>query len=67
MGRRFEDSFGDSHSYTFHGFTGKAMGGHIDWILYRGDIAPLNRKIVRERFSGLFPSDHFPVMVEFSR
>ncbi|MDY0374342.1 MAG: endonuclease/exonuclease/phosphatase family protein [Desulfobacterium sp.] len=66
MANGFEDSFQKSHSYTFHGFTGKAMGGHIDWILYRGGGKLLKRKIVRERFSGLFPSDHFPVVVEFT-
>ncbi len=63
----FEDAFENAHTYTFHGFTGRDRGGHIDWILFRGGITPLNRKIVRERFSGLFPSDHFPVLVEFTR
>lgn len=62
----FADTFENALAYTFHGFTGKDRGGHIDWILYRGGITPLNRKIIREKFSGHFPSDHFPVLVEFT-
>ena len=66
MEKGFKDAFKGAHSYTFHGFTGKEKGGHIDWILYRGGLDPVSKKIVKDRFSAFYPSDHFPVLVEFT-
>lgn len=66
MDKGFEDTFKGAHTYTFHGFTGKEKGGHIDWILYRAGLKPCHKKIVKETFSGVYPSDHFPVQVEFT-
>ena len=61
----FRDVFEDDYSFTFHDFTGEDSGGHIDWMLYRGGIEAVEKKIIRERFEGLYPSDHFPVMASF--
>ena len=50
---------------TYHGFDGHPNGDHIDWILYRGDIAPIEYKVVAGTFAGIYPSDHFPVYAGF--
>lgn len=50
---------------TFHGFTGQARQ-RIDWILFRG-LKALRAKTVTTRSDGRFPSDHYPVLVEFGR
>lgn len=48
---------------TFHGFTGNAAR-RIDWILFRGLTATSAKTITTHR-EGRYPSDHFPVVVEF--
>ncbi len=48
---------------TFHGFTGKPER-RIDWILFRGLQTNRARTVTTQR-DGRFPSDHFPVLVEF--
>ena len=50
---------------TYHGFKGVTNGDHIDWILYRGGIAPVDYNVVVGAFDGIYPSDHFPVYAEF--
>jgi endonuclease/exonuclease/phosphatase family metal-dependent hydrolase len=62
----FKDLFGDGHESTFHGFTGKNLGGRIDWILYKGGLKGTNRSILRVPFEGVYPSDHYPVVSEFT-
>ena len=44
---------------------GRTDGDHIDWILYRGNIAPVNYNVVASTFEGIYPSDHFPVYAKF--
>ena len=61
----FKDSFTGDHSSTFHGFTGEDLGGHIDWILYRGELRMTHARVVKEAFHGVYPSDHFPVLCRF--
>lgn len=61
----FMDLFKDQHSSTFHGFTGSSLGDHIDWILFRGGLKGVDHYIVRDAFSGIYPSDHFPVVSVF--
>ncbi|GAB6094107.1 endonuclease/exonuclease/phosphatase family protein [Desulfatiferula olefinivorans] len=61
----FRDLFDRRHSSTFHGFTGKDLGGHIDWILFKGPLRGGGHMIVREPFSGRYPSDHYPVLSVF--
>lgn len=48
---------------TFHGFTGKAER-RIDWVLSRG-LKTKDAKTVTTQSAGRYPSDHFPVIVEF--
>lgn len=48
---------------TFHDFTG-IPERRIDWIMYRGLTAKSARTITTQR-DGRYPSDHFPVIVEF--
>ncbi|MEX1350238.1 MAG: endonuclease/exonuclease/phosphatase family protein [Desulfobacterales bacterium] len=50
---------------TYHGFKGRTDGDHIDWILYRGNIAPANYNVEVSTFEGIYPSDHFPVYAKF--
>ncbi|MCP4753742.1 MAG: endonuclease/exonuclease/phosphatase family protein [Proteobacteria bacterium] len=57
----FLESFAGQSVYTHHGFTGNRAGGHLDWILYRGGLTVLEKKIIDDKFNGLYPSDHFPV------
>ncbi len=65
----FADPFDGRFGGTHHGFTGKPVTGRIDWMLYRGEVQPIlhTRKIVRDRFLGKYPSDHFPVYCNFHR
>lgn len=49
---------------TFHNFTGKP-NRRIDWIMFRG-LTPTSAKTVTTQANGRYPSDHFPVIVEFS-
>ena len=50
---------------TFHGFSGRTDGEHLDWILHRGHIAPVTYEVVVSKFEGIYPSDHFPVYAEY--
>lgn len=64
------------HSNTFHGFEGQHysatrfhMAWRIDWILLRDDAAELRPQsctILRDAAPPLYPSDHYPVLAEFS-
>lgn len=49
---------------TFHDFTGQA-DKRIDWILYRGVTADAVRTITTHD-GKVYPSDHFPVVADFS-
>lgn len=58
---------------TYHAFSGKSGGPHIDWILYRGELEVVEAGVRREVFTGPTgenlpaPSDHFPVTATFRR
>ncbi len=57
------------NAYTFHKFTGSRQQnqGRIDWILIASDpplICPLNSEIIRDARGSLYPSDHYPVIVD---
>ncbi len=64
-GGRFNELFNGSHSCTYHGFTGVCTGRHIDWILFRGPVKAVEKKIIRDKFNGGYPSDHYPVLARF--
>ena len=63
----FRNAFSPPFPGTHHGFTGSTSGDCIDWILCRGPIRPVSVAVVRKKFSGVFPSDHFPVYAKFSK
>ncbi len=50
---------------TFHGFTGEATRGRIDWILVTDDFQGVDAGIDRMQDNGRYPSDHFPVWATF--
>lgn len=62
----FRDTFRDRHPAarwvgTFNGFQGDSTGPKIDHILVRGNWTVDAADILRPRFGGRDPSDHFPV------
>jgi len=60
-GRRFRSVFGETPPGSFHGFSGNIKGRHIDWILYDGPLRVIAAQAVTRSFSGVFPSDHYPM------
>ncbi len=48
---------------TFHGFSGKASRGRIDWVVLSDDAEVKTASILRDNRAGRYPSDHFPVAV----
>lgn len=63
--RVFKNAFSRPYPATFHGFSGKTDGGHIDWILYAGDITPSASHAIQQKFNRRYPSDHFPLLAKF--
>jgi endonuclease/exonuclease/phosphatase family metal-dependent hydrolase len=61
----FKDAFVCPQPGTFHGFSGKTDGQHIDWILYRGPLILEQSEVVTDCHNGIYPSDHYPVMATF--
>jgi len=66
MNAGFSEVSQDRYATTFHGFSGKETGRHIDWILYRGDLTLTQSEIIIESSAGRFPSDHYPVLSRFA-
>ena len=61
-----EDVWRNTHSHdkgegTWHGFSGKAQKGRLDWILASPDVKAIDATILRTSYQGRYPSDHFPV------
>ncbi len=46
---------------TFHDFSGKQDGPHIDYIFAPAEITAVESSILHDAKGGNFPSDHFPV------
>ncbi len=61
----FKSALSPSDTGTHHGFKGRTEGVPIDWILYNGALQVKNAQVVTDRYSGHFPSDHFPLTAEF--
>ncbi|MFE5317856.1 endonuclease/exonuclease/phosphatase family protein [Paenibacillus sp. NPDC056579] len=68
------DAFLDAHQRvndtlgTFHNYKDPIGGGsskRIDWILYRGKVNVIRGEIVTSTLDGQYPSDHYPVTVDF--
>ncbi len=63
---RLKDVWLDAHhpdagEGTWHGFSGKAQKGRLDWILASPDVGTREVRILRTSYQGRYPSDHFPV------
>ncbi|RLC23395.1 MAG: endonuclease [Deltaproteobacteria bacterium] len=54
-------------SATHHGFTGIPRNGRIDWILVSRHFRVEDARIIRDRFDGKYPSDHFPYQADLRR
>jgi endonuclease/exonuclease/phosphatase family metal-dependent hydrolase len=61
----FKPVFDEPYPGTHHGFTGETDGDHIDWILFRGNLMVQACKVIRDKFAGRYPSDHFPLFAVF--
>jgi endonuclease/exonuclease/phosphatase family metal-dependent hydrolase len=64
--RQFVSAFSSPFPATYHAFTGKTDGAHIDWILHTCDLRVDRAFTVTEPFDGVLPSDHFPVVAWFT-
>lgn len=62
---RFQNIFSRPYPGTYHGFTGRSTGKHIDWILYRGGLKPIKQGIIKKAYGNVYPSDHFPLFSVF--
>jgi endonuclease/exonuclease/phosphatase family metal-dependent hydrolase len=51
---------------TFHFNRGIRLMPAIDHILYSKDFVHFETKTFRQRYEGVWPSDHYPVLVRFS-
>ena len=63
----FKPVFSEPYPGTHHGFTGQAGENQIDWIMYRGNLKPVKWGIIRDKFAGFYPSDHFPLYAVFEQ
>ena len=63
--RFFKPVFSEPYPGTHHGFSGRADENQIDWIMYRGNIKPVKWGVIRDKFAGFYPSDHFPLYAVF--
>ncbi|WP_438448521.1 endonuclease/exonuclease/phosphatase family protein [Gorillibacterium sp. sgz5001074] len=50
---------------TFHGFLGGKSGEPIDYLFGGGGLQPLHGDVIRSKFGGRYPSDHYPVTAIF--
>ena len=63
----FKNTFNAPFPNTHHGFTGKGARGHIDWILYRGNIILQNSMIIKKSFKDRYISDHFALLGNWTK
>lgn len=54
----------DRAAGTFHGFTGSALGGKIDYVLADSSWTVHHASVVTWSRDGRWPSDHFPVTAD---
>ncbi|MGE9313337.1 endonuclease/exonuclease/phosphatase family protein [Niabella sp. CJ426] len=53
------------HEFEGTAYTKAASKGRIDYIWYRGNIKPVESKIIKDALKGKFPSDHFFMLSDF--
>lgn len=46
---------------SYHAYKGTIVGPRIDFILHSKEFEPIDAAILRTRYEGLWPSDHYPV------
>ena len=66
-GPAFQNAFKPPFPGTFHGFQGGAGRRHIDWLLFRGGLRLMEARVLRGRYDGGYPSDHYPLWARFHR
>lgn len=54
------------HRATYHFYRGFNLFPAIDHVLVSGGLASTGARVVRRRPAGVWPSDHYPVVVELS-
>lgn len=50
---------------TYHGFLGGKKGQPIDFLFGGFGLLPLHGDVIRSKFKGRYPSDHYPVLAVF--
>ncbi|MFO0946214.1 MAG: endonuclease/exonuclease/phosphatase family protein [Planctomycetota bacterium] len=55
----------NERTYHFDVFTGTSSGSRIDYVLHSDDFEVTAASIIRRNYSGIYPSDHFPVTATF--
>lgn len=55
------------NSLTFHDFNGNTQGKPIDYIFVSEPYTITRSEIIRDTADGVFPSDHYPVMVQIEK
>lgn len=50
---------------TYHGFQGGKHGAPIDYLFGGKGLQPLHGDVIRSKFRGRYPSDHYPVTAVF--
>jgi len=59
--------FNQEEEASHHGFKGfRKDGTRIDWILTSKELVPQSIQLYKESEDGIYPSDHFPVISEFT-
>lgn len=67
----FKDTFRTRHPAavkvgTFNRFEGYSVGEKIDYVFSTGQLEITGAMIIRDNNLGRYPSDHFPVMADFT-
>lgn len=63
----FKSAHPSENNGTHHDFSGVAQEPPIDWILYRGGLERVDSAIIKKKWKGHFPSDHFPITATFTK
>jgi endonuclease/exonuclease/phosphatase family metal-dependent hydrolase len=65
LGPALRNAFKPPFPGTFHGYKGGVGGRHIDWLLFRGGLCAMEARVLRGRYDGGYPSDHYPLWARF--
>lgn len=58
---------GKQRALTFHDFEGGTIGAPIDYIFVTSPYTITSSQIITGMYADVYPSDHYPVMVEISK